>query len=410
MLAAVFFTAASSARAGDQISTLDHRVSAIPAARLLSAPPAALVDPARQAGAQSLARYTRPSWFFWIGMQILVLLYLWRSGTAARVRDSLKRSLPSLVAVRFVFGALLALALQVAALPAEFYHYRILRIIGISTEAPAGWWSDILLGAAIEMALVGLAVVVIMWLVDRSHLWWIYVILGVFATSFFLSFVYPLAVEPLFNRFTLLPKTTALAMRIHELSLKAGIGDPPVYIMDISRRSRAGNAFVAGIGPSKRIVLGDTLLQSATENEIVFMVAHELGHDVRHDTFKGAIFAAWIFIFGAALAVLIADRIGFRRDDDPLARLTLVGALLGCMYVLFLPAINGYSRTVESAADAYALQIDPDHVAGTRLFVRLSDESLSLLCPGRLARIYWYTHPPIGTRISAINGQPNPCP
>lgn len=390
-------------------SAVDKRVSAIPDRVLLSQPPAALVDPGRQEAAQALVRLTRPAWFAWIGLQILALLYLWQSGTAARTRDSLRRSIRNVHAVRFAFGALLALAAQIAALPALFYDYRILRIMGISTQTGASWWSDVLLTTVLNMAAVGVAVLVILWLVDRSRLWWVYVAGLVFATSFFLSFVYPVAIEPLFNHFTPLP-AGALSQRIHALAVKAGEGDLPIYVSDLSRRTRAGNAYVVGIGPSKRIIIGDTLLNTASDSEILFVVAHELGHDVHRDTLKGSLFGAFVFVLAAAFTVLISDRIGFRRDDDPLARLTLVAAMLGVMFVVFLPLINAYSRAVEAGADDYALALDPDRAAGTRIFVRFADEDLAVLCPGRAARIFWYTHPPLGSRISFISGQPNPCP
>lgn len=407
MLIAVFFGATGAVHAQ---TTIDKRVTAIPAATLLSQPPAALVDPGRQDAAEQLARLTRPAWFAWIGFQIFALLYLWQSGTAARIRDALKRSMPNIHLVRFIFGGMLALVAQVAALPALFYDYRILRIMGISTQPGPGWWSDIFLSTVLDMLVIGLAVTVILWLVDKSHQWWIYVIGLAFATSFLLSFVYPIAVEPLFNHFSVLPANRPLTQRIHALAQKAGEGDLPIYVSDLSRRTRAGNAYVVGIGSSKRIVIGDTLLSGATDAEILFVLAHELGHDVKHDTFKGSLFGALIFIFAAALTVLISDRISFRRDDDPLARLALVGAMMGVMYVVFLPAVNGYSRVIESNADSFAMQLDPDRAGGTRTFVRFADEDLALLCPSRAARVFWYTHPPIGTRISLANGQPNPCP
>ena len=391
-------------------SALDRAVSSIPAHRLLTQAPAQLVDPNRQEAARYFARSTRPAWFVWIALQILVLLWLWRSGRAARVRDWLRRALPTTGLVRFFFGAFLALCVQGVALPSQFYDYRILRIMGVSTQPPASFWSDVLLNLAIQIVLLGSAVALILWLVERTRLWWVYVMAGIFATSFVLSSLYPVLIGPLFNHFATLPPDRALTKRLHVLAIKAGEGSLPIYVTDLSRRTKAGDAYVDGIGPSKRIVIGDTFLSTATDDEIVFLVAHELGHDVHHDVLRGTLFGAVLFILAAALAVLIADRIGFRRDDDPMSRLALVGALLACMYVVMLPAINGYSRTVEASADRYAVRLDPDRVAGTRVFVRFADEGLALLCPGRLARIFWYTHPPIGTRISAINGQPNPCP
>jgi len=409
MLALMFFTGASLAHA-QQPRTLERRVTEIPAARLLSSPPAALVDARRQEAAAYLVRYTRPAWFVWVFLQIAALVYVWRSGWAARARDALRRSFRPLWIVRFCFGGFVVMVAEVAALPAQFYDYRIYRIMGLSTQHAGSWWSDILLTTALEMVVVGVAVVVILWLVDRTHLWWVYTVALIAVSSFALSFVYPILVEPLFNHFTALPAKSSLTPQVRTLAARAGAVNLPILISDLSRRTRAGNAYVIGIGPSKRIVIGDTLLNTATEPEVVFVVAHELGHNAHADTFKGAIFGALVFIFGAALAVLIADRIAFRRDDDPLSRLPLVAALLFVMSIVFMPLINGYSRTIEADADSYALQLTRDRVAGTRAFVRFADGDLALLCPGRLARVFWYTHPPLGTRISSLNGQPNPCP
>ena len=389
---------------------MERRVTQIPASALLSEAPQQLVDIHRQAAAHQLVSLTRPAWFAWIALQLFALFYLWASGTAARSRDALKRSIRSTALVRFIFGAALTGVVQLVALPAEFFDYRVLRVMGLSTQPTAGWFSDVVVTALLEMVVVGILVVVVLWLVDRTHLWWVYVAGLIFGLTFLLSYVFPIAVEPIFNHFTPLPANRPLTARIEALARRAGEGHLPIYVSDLSRRTHAGNAYVVGIGPSRRIVIGDTLLDSATDAEIIFIVAHELGHDVHGDTFRGALFGAIVFVVAAALAVLIADRVGFRRDDDPLSRLTLVGAILGCVYLLFLPVINGYSRTIEASADAYALQLTHDRVGGTRAFVRFADEDLALVCPSRLARLYWYTHPPLGTRIANVNGQRNPCP
>ena len=410
LLAGAMLACGAAAHAQIGQTALERRVTEIPASKLLSESPAALVDPRRQEAAHQLIHYTRPAWFAWIALQLLALFYLWASGTAARARDSLKRSIRSQAAVRFIFGAALTALVQLVALPPQFFDYRVLRVMGLSTQPTGSWLSDIVLSALLEMVIVGVLVVIILWLVDRTHLWWVFLAGLIFALTFFLSFVFPILIEPIFNHFTTLPPKRALSARIEALARRAGEGDLPIFVSDLSRRTHAGNAYVVGIGPTRRIVIGDTLLDSATDAEIVFIVAHELGHDVHRDTVRGALFGAVIFIVAAALAVLIADQVGFRRDDDPLSRLPLVGALLGCMYLLFLPAVNGYSRTIEASADAYALRLTGDRVGGVRAFVRFADEDLALLCPGRLARLYWYTHPPLGTRISILNGQPNPCP
>jgi Zn-dependent protease with chaperone function len=111
-----------------------------------------------------------------------------------------------------------------------------------------------------------------------------------------------------------------------------------------------------------------------------------------------------------ALAVVIADRVGFRRDDDPLARLSIVFALLGTLGLLATPIYNSYSRNLESRADAYALALTGDRISAVRAYVRFADETLAPLCPSRLVRIYFYNSPPLGTRIARADGKTNPCP
>lgn len=391
-------------------TALDRRVSAIPGQRILTQSPMVLVDPSRQRAAQSLVRFTRPVWFVWTLSQIFVLLYLWRSGKGARLRDFLRRHISNAYVLRFIFGAALGFMTELATLPAAFFDYRLFRIVGLSTETFGNWANDTLIGYALTMVVVGTFVAVVLTLVERTHIWYLYVFAGVFATAFFLSFVNPIVIEPLFNHYTPLREDRPLARRLRGLTRSVGLGDVPLYVSDLSKRSNTGNAYVVGLGSSKRIVLGDTLLATATDDEVVFTLAHELGHQVHRDVWRGTIFGSLIFIFGAAIAVLIADRIGFRRDDDALSRLTLVGSLLLAVSVVFMPVVNGFSRTIEADADRFAIHADPDPVAGARTFIRFADDGMALVCPSRAARLFFYDHPPLGTRIAALTGQRNPCP
>jgi Zn-dependent protease with chaperone function len=120
----------------------------------------------------------------------------------------------------------------------------------------------------------------------------------------------------------------------------------------------------------------------------------------------------WTFFFelSVAIGVLVADRIGFRRDDDPLARLALVGALAGLAGLLVFPLYNVYSRQIESKADTYALGLTHDPASAVRSFVRSADRRFVLLCPSRLAVVYFWPSPPLGSRIAAATGRPDPCP
>jgi Zn-dependent protease with chaperone function len=140
------------------------------------------------------------------------------------------------------------------------------------------------------------------------------------------------------------------------------------------------------------------------------LLARQYAHERDHDVLLLTLAGITLFVFAAALAVLISDRIGFPRDDDPLARLPLVGTFLGIAVLLLYPAFNALERTAEWHADAVALTVVNDPSSGVRLFVRRADDDLITLCGRRTVRWYFDSRPPIGSRIAAIGKTADPCP
>ncbi|MEO6913444.1 MAG: M48 family metalloprotease [Candidatus Baltobacteraceae bacterium] len=405
----VFLTGSTNA-ATNRPNGLDHRITALTNAELLNRPATVLVDPTRQLAAERLSRFKEPVWFFLMLCIIGALAYFWLSGAAAALRDRLRRSIDGEFLVRFCFGALLGLVADLASLPGQFVQYRLLRVEGLSVELSRPWAIDWLVTLVLVMLAVGLIAAIVLWLADRTHQWYLYVLIGIFAVSFGLALVNPFSIGPLYNRTVGLPASQPLAVRLRSLETRAGYPSLPILAIDGSQRSEDGGAFVAGFGPSDRIVLEDSLLAGATDAEIVFATAHELGHVADHDPLHLAIFDAVIFILMAALAVLLADRIRFRRDDDAVSRLALVGALIGCMYVLAIPFVHAYTRHLEAGADAYALRLTHDPAAGVREMVRFADQGMRVVCPDVVSSWYFDTHPSIARRIAAVNHVPDACP
>jgi Zn-dependent protease with chaperone function len=388
---------------------IDERVSAIPASALLNKTGAELADPARQRAANELATINRPLFFAWAFFQIFAFLYLWNSGTAARLRDWLRRGTRNEHVLRFLFGALLAVIAQACALPVAFTRFRLAYSAGLTTQTVASWMHDWFVSVALDALFAGIFICIILWLVDRTRLWYVVAILLVIAGTLGLSFAEPVLLAPLFNTYAPL-SDPQLSARIHGLTERAGIGDPPIYKTNLSKQTEVGNAWVSGFGSTQRIVLGDTLIGTATPGETVFIVAHELGHYVRRDVISLTLVATTLFIGAMAIAVLIGDRVGFRRDDDPVSRLPLVGCILGCAALVMFPIYNMYSRGIEARADEYALALTHAPADGVRAFLRFADDGLSPLCPPQIVRIYFYDHPPLGSRIATLQGRPDPCP
>lgn len=338
-----------------------------------------------------------------------MLLYLWRSGTAARLRDAMRHRIGNIVALRVAFGAALLVIANLAAFPASLARYRVDYIYGFTIETAAAWYRDGLISVTLDAIVVGAIVAFVFALVDRTRVWYLYAMAGLFVVTLVMAFVEPVVVAPLYNSFHPLPRGAALGERLESLARRAGIGNAPIYVTDDSRRTTAAIADIAGFGPTMRIVLSDALLANATPGEVLVLAAREFGHYVHGDDFRLSLFWTSLFIVSTALAVVLADRVGFRRDDDPLARLPLVFFFLGLLALAATPIYNGYSRHLEALADDYALALTSDRASAIRVYVRIADETLGQLCPSRLSRWYFYNNPPLGTRIARALGHADPC-
>ena len=384
-------------------------MSAIPAATLLAQPGDRLVDPRRQRAGVNIRHFARPLFLAWAFAQIAAFFYLWRSGYGARLRDALRRRIRNVFALRFIFGGALYVLATIAASPISLARYRVDYIYGLTTQTAASWYRDGFVATALFAIVVGAIVACVFALVDRTRLWYAYAMGGLFVVTLVMAFVEPVVVAPLYNTFRPLPPTSPVRARIEKLAERAGIGKAPILVADDSRRTSTAIADVAGFGATTRVVLSDALLADATPGEVLVLAAREFGHYVHGDDFRLSLFWTSLFIVCTALAVLCADRVGFRRDDDPLARLPLVFAFMGLFALAVTPIYNGYSRILEAKADAYAIALTGDRVSAVRVYVRIADETFAQLCPSRASRLYFSNSPPLGTRIAEAAGRPDPC-
>ena len=182
----------------------------------------------------------------------------------------------------------------------------------------------------------------------------------------------------------------------------------PAVVDERITRSPLAVATIAGFGATKRIVLSDALLAEYGWRDRVRGGARARPRAQRQ-SFKLALVQTFAFIVAIALAATLADRIGFRRDDDALARLPFVVALSGVAVLVFLPLYNGYARGLELRADRVAVTVTGDPASAVRYFVRLADESLIPVCVPAAERVYFLNFPPLGARAAAVLGRPDPC-
>ncbi len=224
------------------------------------------------------------------------------------------------------------------------------------------------------------------------------------ALAIVISFVAPPLIMPLFNKYVLWgPEHTELVERLQQLAARAGTRVSGVFRFDLSKRTKAANAALTGIGGTRRIILGDTLLNEFTVDEVETVIAHELGHHVHHDIPVGIAVSAVINLAGFGLAALIlnagAAAFGFNGPAD-IAALPLFALALGVFGLVTMPISNGYSRWREVRADTYALDATGKPQAFANAMTRLANQNLADADPEPWVVFLLHSHPPIRQRLA----------
>ena len=389
-------------------NALDREVDSFSAAALLHASPGRLVDPARAAAALHLEHFRTPIWIVMIALQIGVLAWFWNTGRSARLRDWLRSAVRSEFAARFCFGALVAGIDKLAAFVPQALEYRYMRILDLNDILFRSWLVEWISATLLAMAIAGVIAAVVLWLADRTHQWYIYTIFGVIGFTLLVSYVNPYVIAPAYAHFVPAPLSASVRHDLQQLETQTGVR-VPVLQENISARTHVGAAYVMGWGGSQRAVLTDTLVAGATPAELRFELARAAVWVQSNSGLHVALVRGAFLVLGVALAVFISDRIGFRRDDDPVSRLALLGALMGAVYLIAVPFYNGYARSLDRTTDAAAIALTHDPAAAIRTEVRRTDEALVPLCPNPF--VYWYfdSSVPAGTRISNLQGAPDYC-
>jgi STE24 endopeptidase len=277
---------------------------------------------------------------------------------------------------------------------------------GFSTQTLRGWLWDRLKGLVVGVALSGLALLALVGSARAWPRWWPAVAApSAAALTLVLSLIAPIVFERLFNRFWPLPDAS-LASELRELSERAGVPVRTMLVTDASRRTRKHNAYVSGLGPTRRLVVFDTLLEEAPRGELRGVVAHELGHRRYRHVVAGTLLgmagaAAAVFVLWGLLSwdglVLSAGASG---PGDPRV-VPLVVLVLWLLELGALPFETWLSRRWERAADRFALELTGDSDALEQMHRRLALANLADLDPPPLLYKLLFTHPTPPERVAA---------
>ncbi len=295
-------------------------------------------------------------------------------------------------------GAVLSLVATAASLPIAGTMRRRSLEIGLATQAWRGWAADVIKSSAIGAIAAGAGAVAAVGLMRRfGDRWWIPGGAGAAACAAAITFAGPVVLDPLFNDFVPLADTD-LRDDVLGLAAAAGLRVEKVLQVDASRRTNAANAYVNGLGATKRVVLFDTLLERFSRAETGLVVAHELAH-VRHRDVPRALLGIALV---APLALRAADRLAARLDPTSEvgpARVAALGVAVSVVGGCLVPGMNRLSRAVERRADTFALELTGDHEAFTSFERRIVVANVADPDPPRWVTALLASHPPAVERI-----------
>jgi STE24 endopeptidase len=363
------------------------------------------LDPERQQQAKQYARIRRRLWLVNNSVSAIYALAWLFTGWAIGLRDWLMSisSNPWLMVAGF--AAVLGGVYVLITLPLDYYSGFVLpHRFEQSNQTLKDWIIDQLKGLAVG-APIGLLLLELLYLALRvtGDLWWLWAAGGMLVFSVLLSNLAPVLIMPIFNKFVPLGDEHAdLAEHLLELAEQAHTRVRGVYKFDMSRRTKSANAALTGIGNTRRIVLGDTLIDEFTSDEIETVLAHELGHHVHSDLPLFIAFGTLTTTLGLYLASLVLNWaisfFGFAGPAD-IAALPALGLILGAYGLITMPLENAVSRWRESMADDYALDATGKTEAFASAFTRLANQNLGEIDPEGWVVFLFYSHPPLGQRI-----------
>lgn len=365
------------------------------------------LPPERVARGRALHAELRPATYGSLALGLGVAVVLGFTTLGAQLVAQVARPFGGHWVASAVLGGLAVVLLaELVVLPLSAWRHSIAVRYGLSTQTWGGWAVDVAKAYAVSAVIAAVALLgfyaVARW---SPRWWWAFGAAGAAALVTLLSFVLPVVVEPIFNKFTPMP-AGPLRTELIALADRDGVPVRDVLVADASRRTRMVNAYVSGLGPTRRIVVYDTLLGEAPPGEIVSVVAHELGHAKRGDVAIGTALAALgaatavcgLFLLGSWTGLLRRAGVESLTDPRSIALLVAVVTLVG---VVTTPAQNLVSRRVEARADGHALALTGDPATFEAMEQRLALVNLADVDPNPVEHALFATHPSTVERIAA---------
>ena len=383
-------------------------------------PPATQVQgytltPGQEAQAIAYARARHELYFLDVAYGLLLLVLLLQLRVAPAFRDRAVNWTAGSFGQTVIFTAMLLVTIDVLSLPTAIWGHRLALQYQQSIQGWRSWLVDWAKGEAVEIAIGIVLVWILLAVVRRSpRKWWFWFWVAAVPLIILGAVIEPLVVEPLFFKFTpLAASQPRLAENIERMTIRAGAPIPQgrIFEMNASTKLKELNAYVSGLSASKRVVVWDTTIRSMSEDEVLFVSGHEMGHYVLGHVRNGILFSCSVLLFFLYLAYRVLHAMLSRwgaawaiRGPDDLASLPALILLLTVFGFLFTPISNAYSRHLEHQADKYGLEVihglvPNAPIVAAHAFQVLGEVDLEEPNPSTAVKFWFYNHPPLDERM-----------
>jgi STE24 endopeptidase len=343
------------------------------------------------------------------GVLKIVFLFIILSGVLPWL--AVKLSDINYILAGLIFFGVPGLLTAITDLPFDYYHsFVIEERYGFNTKTFKIWVSDMVKSSALIIVLGGILLSSLFLLVRYAgEMWWIYAFAVFLGFQLLMTILYPTVIAPIFNKFTPIADPE-LIFRIEGLAKMEGLEIRGIYQMDATKRSRHTNAYFSGLGKAKRIVLFDSLIQSHDVDEIMAVLAHEIGHlkknHIKKQLALSSVVSVLLFYLASKMITwdLMFESFGF-SIMPAYAGLFLVGIMWEPVSFFLGPAGMALSRRFEREADLYSLRIINDSGPLVRALKKIAKDNLSNLQPHPLYVWLNYSHPPLLERIRDLEAR-----
>jgi Zn-dependent protease with chaperone function len=339
---------------------------------------------------------------------IIELLAILMLGISARMRDLASRVTRRPYLIALIYVVQFTIVTAVLDFPFSYYAgYVVPHQFNLSNQNFTAWIGDetkaLLVGLVSGLLVVPLGLLVI----RKVKRWWLAFWFATIPLSVLVVVIVPVVVDPLFNRFEPL-EDQVLRQKLLDEAARAGIEGGRVYQVDKSRQTKEMNAYVTGLGPTKRIVMWDTLLQKMSQDEILAVMGHEMGHYVLHHMWQGV---AWtvaiafpVLFFAQRVYERGIGRWGLAERGDA-ASLPWLLLIVSTISFLLSPVENGISRHIEHQADVFGLELTHLNEAMASSFIKFAEDSKVNPYPNAFIEFWRYSHPSLGKRVEFALGE-----